>query len=484
MKKIKALTSKLVYRIVCAVQEMKWFEKIQWAILGLVLIFSFFTMCYNDVLYMITQSYAILEMLVKGENAWWLIFSSNYGFTLFAVYMIWNVPMLFVRAILGKGFWLDQVFPVLYNKVLLLIVTVVMLYSIVKIYRMLGCSKKQELLLCFTTMTSAFYMLTVVQLTQYDIIGLSIGLLGLSYYLEDKNNLFLLAFAIANPMKYLTVMIFIPLVLLKEKNLIKAGIQMLEGFSLIGFNIIMRKLLTGSFGQVYNSMVVQELVGNNLSEINVDSGLTSELMEFLNSHQELPSFLRSLLSDIVLFVLAYGMICILAYAINWKKCNKQWAIYLPFLVFASFFLLSDWPAYRGILICPFMVLLIFLNAQFINLGLLLELGLSIAMCFYKVQEAAWVIGGEKTFEWLVLKGKTIHPNMATMLNVLYDYQPYLPFIKTVFVAILISMIVLYCPKVSSKIQLDDDKPQQVLLWGRVMFIAGWTFMTAYTLLWM
>lgn len=464
-------------------RELRWYEKIQWGILLITLAFSFLTMCYEDVIYMVTQSYVILEMLVKGENAWWLLFSSNYGFTLFLVYMIWNIPMLFIRAILGKSFWLDQPFPLLWNKILLLIFTGLMLYAMKRILELCGKSLKKNSFLYFATCSSAFYLLTVVQLTQYDIIGLALGLLGIVFYLEEREWLFLLIFAIANPMKYLTLMIFIPLVLLREKDIIKAGIKMLAGVSLIGVNIVMRYVLTGGTGQAYNAIVMQELTGQGNNAI-TDEAVQAGVSYIIQNVEELPVFLGGLLSDTILFVMAYGMICILAYCISWKNCKKEWAVYIPFLVYSIFLLLCDWPAYRGIIICPFLFLIIFLNRGFINLGLIGELGLSVSMCLYQIQEKAWVIGGERTFEHFFFKGRTIHPNMATMLNVLYNYESYLPLIKTAFATILISMMIIYCPPNAAKIRLDDEKPQQIIIWGKVLFIAGWTFLTAYTLLFM
>lgn len=467
-----------------SISDLKWDERIQWGILFITLAFSFFTMCYEDVIYMVTQSYFILETVVKGRwQSWYFAFNSNYGFTLFLVYMIWNIPMLLVRAIIGSSFWLDQPLPLLWNKILLLIFTVLMLYSMKCILESCGKSLKNNSLMYLATCSSAFYMVTVMQLTQYDVIGIALGLLGIVFYLENREWLFLLTFAIANPMKYLTLMIFIPLVLLKEKDFIKAGIKILAGVSLIGLNIVMRFILTGTMAQEFNAAMVQGLTGQGKSEI-FSNVIQEGASYILQNIEELPVFLGGLLSDMVLFVMAYGMICILAYCVNWKTCKKEWAIYLPFLVYSVFLLFEDWPAYRGIIICPFLFLMIFLNREFINLGLIGELGLSVSMCLYQIQEKAWVIGGERTFEHFFLKGRTIHPNMATMLNVLYNYESYLPLIKTVFATILISMIIMYCPSIAARIKLNDEKPQQIIIWGKVLFITGWTFLTAYTLLYM
>lgn len=62
-------------------------------------------------------------------------------------------------------------------------------------------------------------MTSVIMMSAYDIIALYFAIKGIDYYFQGKNKGFLLCFMCAIPLKFFALLLFVPLLLLKEKRI-------------------------------------------------------------------------------------------------------------------------------------------------------------------------------------------------------------------------------------------------------------------------
>ena len=450
-------------------------EIFQWIFVLLVISFSFFTMTYEDFMFIAERPYTVLREACTGNvKSIEFLFYSNYGFTLWLAIMVWNIPLLLANLIMESNFSMELPGALLWTKLGFFLFSLLMVVALKKITSLYKINKKNEKELLLVTFSSALYVIPVLQLSQCDIISLMFALWGLYFYLNKKNKLFILMFAIANPMKYFTLFIFAPLVLLRWKKIREVVVYLFEGFSLILINLIMRRFTINQWSEPYNSGVMQQFL-----QIQIDS---TEMVNTSQPISELEKYLGTIVSGVSIFILLFLIVCIIAYAIKEDDNISSWPIYLSFIVFASFFIFYDNPAYRLILLCPFMILLIYIDKRWHNLSLGLETCAGISFILIKLKEAAWVIGGNKTFERLLLKGKTIGGNLSDYLYGRYELDQYISIFKTICVASIIGLVFLHFPMLQRNKYVEEEKTEQILIWGRVAFIILWTILNVYALL--
>lgn len=472
---MKQCKSKLlmIYR---NINNLKSYEKTQWIILLSVILFSFLSMSYEDLIFLSERPYSMVKGIFTGEfGISSYLFSSNYGFTLWLVIMIWNIPLLIVNLLMGDSFSMEMTGALLWNKLGYFLISLLMIEAILRIARHFGIKKEREVGLVLITMSSVLYLVPVIQLSQCDIVGITFALWGIYYFIKKDNKKFILLFAVANPMKYFSLFLFIPLVLLRWKKIKTIVFYFFSGSSLIIINIILRRILTGQWREGYNSNITQQFImANNGADNN-----TSSSIQIINDYS---GYFGNIVSGISIFIFSLLVICIIAFAINESKETDKWSIYLPFLAYAFFILFYDNPAYRLIILIPFLVLLIYIDKKWYNLSLVLELFMGITILLIKLKDAAWVLGGNMTFERLLFKGRTKGSNLSDLLYGRYGLDQYMSIFKTVFTAALIGFIILHLPILQRNTDAEEEKTEQILIWSRVLFALVWTGLNIYALL--
>ena len=456
------------------IKMMKWYEKVQWGLLIFVLLFSFLTMSYEDLLFLAERPYSMVKGIFTGEiERTAYLFYSNYGFTLWLVLMIWNLPLLLVNIIMGNSFSMEMSGALLWNKLGYFLISILMIEAILRITRYFGVKKEREIGLILVTISSVFYVIPVLQLSQCDIIGITFALWGIYYYLRKDNKKFLLFFAIANPMKYFSLFLFLPLVLLRWKRIRDVFACFLSGSSMIVINILLRRILTGSWSEGYNAGITQQFImsGDGTEQ-------TGSAIQIINDYT---GYLGGIVSGISLFIFILLLICIMAYAVREPQNMDKWAVYFPFLAYAAFILFYDNPSYRLIILLPFIIILMYINKKWYNLSLALELLMGVSIVFIKLENAAWVLGGHTTFEHLILKGRTLGSNLSDTLFGRLELDRYTSIYKTVFTAAIIGFAILHIPVLHNN-EEPEEKTEQILIWGRIMFIMVWTGLNIYALL--
>ena len=90
-----------------------------------------------------------------------------------------------------------------------------------KIGNIIGLSSKKSKLMAYIFLTAPLALFSQFIFGQYDILTVFFILLGLYFYFKNDIWKFIIFFGIAVTFKYFALLIFIPLLLLKEKNILK-----------------------------------------------------------------------------------------------------------------------------------------------------------------------------------------------------------------------------------------------------------------------
>lgn len=108
-----------------------------------------------------------------------------------------------------------------YLELLPILVYVASGYVVYLIGRTLELCKSKSRLMVYVTMTFPVALYSQFIFCQYDIFTVFFVLLGIYFYLKDKDRLFVLSFGVAITFKYFALAIFVPMLLLKHKNIVR-----------------------------------------------------------------------------------------------------------------------------------------------------------------------------------------------------------------------------------------------------------------------
>ena len=267
-----------------------------------------------------------------------------YGFIPHFIMGIWGLPLYVLVKICGEMNFL--IF--LLGKCMLLFYVIVAILALYKICKILD----MENVLCecavFLFCSSILIMMSVAFIGQCDIIGVAYTLWGFYYYINDDCDWkWLLLFAVAFSFKLYAVIIFLPLILLREKNLLK----------------IAGKVFICIFPHFLLNLIFQGTV-----LVHFQVGMTRLLLDrhvpFMNG--QVPAF-----------VILYGAICVYSYLYQSKDYCKtgheiRHAILVATTAIFSLFLLYPGNSYAICTITPWFVLMIVSCVGHIKVGLLLE----------------------------------------------------------------------------------------------------------------
>lgn len=147
------------------------------------------------------------------------ISGSSYYPSTYIVYAIWNLPLLFLGQLthdMGVPYWTAMWYKLL--PTLLYVFSAKVIYQTALELKMTP-NKAKVCAFAFVTTPIAFY--SQFMMGQYDIFTAFFIMLGILYFIRRDNFRFILFFGIATTFKYFAVLYFIPLLLLREKNIFK-----------------------------------------------------------------------------------------------------------------------------------------------------------------------------------------------------------------------------------------------------------------------
>lgn len=305
----------------------------------LIQIFLFYCFSYTDIVYTTDHSLILLDCIYEGKiGLFYDIVTQRYphpayyDFAIYVIFAIWELPLWLLQKSGLVDHPLNYLWGMLWSKTIILFFASICLFYMWKILKLANIDNKCDLIFFFTT--DIFVTAALCLMGQYDVIPLSFILAGLYYYLTGDRIKFILAFAIAIPIKAFALLLFLPLLVQKEKNLLKIILKTI----LVLVPIVVFRLLVPISSHQEGSNV-SLLLGGFLSNSLVASN-----------------------GRISFFVVCYILLIAYCYIHTFKNILHS-SILTAIFAFSIFLLLCNPFPQWWVYISPFIILLIMLNRE-------------------------------------------------------------------------------------------------------------------------
>lgn len=262
-----------------------------------------------------------------------------YDFPVYIALGIWGVPLWLVCT----GFGIEEtsnMWTMLYAKSEYIVALVIAAYLIYKICRNIGVDQVMAKWAGFLFLSSELVFVQIGIAGQLDILGMPFTLLAIYYFQKKSRWRFLLFFSIAVSFKQFPLFIFLPLVMLIEKNAVKIAIDTLIVFA--------TTVISGfPFPKGTEAMQIKNEVRGRFMEA------------FLGVKAPLYN------SAVPIIVLLIGGICVFCYLKKLKDDMEleQYSVFIPALSMFVLFISFDSNPYWFIHLAPFMAILIAYNSS-------------------------------------------------------------------------------------------------------------------------
>lgn len=428
---------------------------LEWGVLLLLMLTAFVCFYYLDITCTVDNSILLLKSILKGEFLNYYDFAigktltvwpPNYEILMYVIFAIWNIPL----AIAKKIFDIDYLYGVpaiLWTKLLLLLCVIASAVIIYKICIHIGIDRKRAKVATFLFFSSTNVLLPALMISQCDIVNLFFILMGIYMLIKNKRKWFIVCFAIAIPLKMFALFIFVPLILLEEKRILKALLELAAGFSvlavckLISWNSVAYHYMVGSFSKQMTK---------SLQSVGIDLG-NGTFVWFLG------------------FLI---VICIVSYMKQVSaESRNRFITYIPLAVFTALFAFFSYFPYWIILLAPFSILCIIQNSQYLKLNILLETLSGITGFICCANKYYWIYGKDSMENLLVPylfgNGTTKFNSVADILNYV-GANNIMGAIFTVFVTTLLALLVINFPRKGREI--NNQKIEHSVIWVRLLAI--------------
>ncbi len=345
----------------------RWFKGVEqpniadWALLGSICALAFVTFLYGDVKATFEHSFNFLDAVFAGRpQDFYQIAIENstfghpavYDVPIYAVFGLWNLPAYFMYRY-GDFDYLNSTPAQLWLKLMMVVFALVATRLVMAIARTIGVSAPRSKWVGFYFLSSMALFVPVLVIVQYDIISITFMLAGLLAYMKGRTRSFLLWFLLAITFKLFALFIFIPLVLLREKRLLRAGGQLVVG--------------------VLGLLLCRLMYRGNLAFEASTGGFTDLMLDRLR----VSGFTWQSSIPVPLFVVFIVGLAIFAYAKRTSSPRElqAFAIYLSLAAFLVFCAIVPLNPYWINLVAPFSILIIFANPRYLTLNSLLEMAI-------------------------------------------------------------------------------------------------------------
>ncbi|MCI8507795.1 MAG: hypothetical protein HFJ06_04430 [Lachnospiraceae bacterium] len=315
------------------------FEVLDWVILGGLICICFLFYQHGDITHTGGSSFAYLNghFLDFYEYNKKIFGVNNYLPTTYIIFAIWNIPLRLFQIVTEPT--MDVcIFARMWYKLGTALFYAASAYLIYKICLYKKVSKKNSIWAAFLFMSNPIAIYSEFIFGQYDIFTVFFMLLGYYYYVQNKNVKFVLFFAIALTCKYFSLLIFVPLLLLREKNVWKIIKNMCGVVSVFIFETLIYIASTA-----FREGVFEFGATGYIFNLSWDNGFTK----------------------VSIVMAAWVLLCAWAY---FKECRDeteefQWGIYLSSIVMFICFGLSFWHPQWLLMAIPFWVLGMFFHQK-------------------------------------------------------------------------------------------------------------------------
>lgn len=225
-------------RVLVFVKKMSLTDRIFWGLAVLGFLFLTYSFCYTlDTISILHYEWSFAASLVKGDflkfyefpfqmmQFWNPQHSPTYDLPMNLVLGIWGLPMYFYSQHVGFTDVYISFACRLWGKSIYVVALVLLLIIIFRICKSLGQTRERALITAFISLTSIMLLSGSAVAGQTDIIGLVMALWGFKAYIDNKHWLFVLMFMFAFPFKQYSFFVFLPLLVLKEKRILRIGLD-------------------------------------------------------------------------------------------------------------------------------------------------------------------------------------------------------------------------------------------------------------------
>lgn len=300
-----------------------------------------------------------------------------YDFWVYIPFAIWNLPLFIWEKLTGLTFEINYV-ALLWAKLGLMIPFLGCLYALGKIATVLGMDSYQKKWLWFLFSSSLYLINGLFGISQIDIVNTFFMLMGLCAYLRNKNKEFLLWMMLAVTWKVFALIVFIPIIVLREKRIFFIARD-------VAVSLILTLLSKVIF--FYDKLGTPTTFDERRF-----------LMFIFDRKIELSGV------SISLFVLVYFLL--LVWCWNARYDEENWASYVIWTMFAAyacFFLGSRTYPYWAVVFSPFVPLLMLLFPAKAKILLWME---TVAAGAYFVKtcvcDYGWIYSAGKNIKWMLL----------------------------------------------------------------------------------
>jgi len=330
-----------------------------YVLFALIAVICFFSFQHGDILHTAGSSFGYLDghfFDFYDYNTQYDIWDS-YMPSSYWMFAVWNIPLKLFGIVKHPTQEVSRAVLMWYK---LLPVTLYMIsgYFIYKICMEIGMGSKKSKICTYAFYTTPIGFFSQFIFGQYDVFTLFFMLIGIYYYFKGKDKLFLLFFSFSVPFKYFSLLIFIPLLLLKEKNVWKV----IRSMVLVMVPYVAELLLYYP-SEVFRDYVLGFQATNYIFEATID------LTEYSISY------------TIVLFAL----ICAWAYFTNVQGRTDwaEWAFFLSGLSIFVAFGISRWHPQWLLMGMPFLLISAFLHKD-TKIWMILDILLMLVFSIYVV----------------------------------------------------------------------------------------------------
>jgi len=430
-------------------------------------------MIFIGVLTLVMFRYADLESFTGWSvNFWDTLFAGNisdfYGYSaqnaigVPSIYCGSSIFPILVLAICNFPIWLAKTFAgcnlmtsfgaMLYAKMVLVAFFVGTLAISTKICKKIGMTKQDILYMIFLSSSSLFVYSALGYCGQNDIVDIFFCMLAIYSLLKKQNGLFIFLMAVSIAFKPFTLFIFLPILMLVEKNI---------------FKIIVKTVITMSFSAFWYVIYFNQDSFWVSMHKNSNEGLLKGMVEST-------TFAVSL-GTISLFFFSYIIILFVCYITQHK--NEEELIknicYYSFAAMCSYFMFCGFEPYRIIMLFPFMYILIGLNKEIRLLNIILEFFINIAYFIFATYTFFWCYSSNRMDHMLITKIFGTNIQYDASYKTIYDMfglGNVLTILNTIFFVAMAIILFINHPK--SKIQINTNYKyvSRSLFWLRSFII--------------
>ena len=420
---------------------------------------SYLTFMYSDLYNVIDNSNIFLSALKNGKLLSFYeysierasgYYSANYSLLIYIIFGIWQAPMLVLTKLLGKEY-MEWSVSLLWSKLLLVLFMSAVALLIYKIVLLCTQQKKRGILAAFLYMSNVLVCFSILFAGQLEVIATLFMLIGLYFYLKGNMLLFWLAFMISVPLKGFGLFMALPLLLLKEKNLIKVFAATGSMMSLLFVEkFIYRDSLVYKYAlQSQNDDVIEGIMGTSIK-----LGL-----------------------PFIIWLACYLALLIWTYARS--EIKKEEVIFICCFVWNTYMGLSYIRSYWVFLAGTFSALCICVNDRFLKEGILVDtIG---GFCYLLMQGAA---GWSSVVVYKEAVSKLFLPHIMHIPTENLRYGNFhalfeelnltvlTPFFSTVYITAVLAIVFLTAPSLQKGKTGDSTTDDFIMLLRPILVSAG------------